>query len=155
MAITHFTKEHRWLSNFHPIKVRLGDLEFPTTEHAYQAAKSADIEVQKLFREIEKPGDARKIGQSIEIDDIERWNGFRKFQVMEDLQRQKFSDPELRKRLLATDDAELIEGNWWHDNCWGSCSCPKCGNKGQNELGKIIMKIRAELKTTSNVVSEK
>jgi hypothetical protein len=39
----------------------------------------------------------------------------------------------------------LIEGNWWHDNFYGSCTCNKCVNKGENNLGKILMKIREEL----------
>lgn len=146
MAILHFTKENRWLSNFHPVRVFHGGFEFPTTEHAYQAAKSLDPEVHRAFQEIEKPGDARKVGQLIAIPDLEEWNATRKFQVMEDLQRQKFSEPGLRQKLLDTQDEDLVEGNWWHDNCWGSCSCPKCGNNGRNELGKILMKLRSELK---------
>ena len=56
---------------------------------------------------------------------------------MTDLCRIKFSDPHLRSLLLATGDAELIEGNWWHDQFWGVCN-----GVGQNQLGKILMAIR-------------
>jgi predicted NAD-dependent protein-ADP-ribosyltransferase YbiA (DUF1768 family) len=48
--------------------------------------------------------------------------------------------------LLSTGDMELTEGNWWHDNFYGSCSCVKCGGKGQNNLGKILMDVRLNLK---------
>ena len=41
---------------------------------------------------------------------------------------------------------ELIEGNNWHDVFWGKCSCPRCNGGGQNHLGKILMKVREELK---------
>ena len=53
---------------------------------------------------------------------------------------------ELREKLKATGDATLIEGNHWHDNRWGKCTCDKCQNKeGQNWLGKILMEIRETL----------
>lgn len=52
----------------------------------------------------------------------------------------------LKKKLLETGDAELIEGNYWHDNTWGQCYCPRCKNKiGENHLGKLLMKIRESL----------
>ena len=41
--------------------------------------------------------------------------------VMLNLQRQKYSYPELRTLLLATGDSELIEGNTWGDTYWGVC----------------------------------
>jgi len=48
--------------------------------------------------------------------------------------------------LLATLDAELIEGNAWHDNFWGDCFCEKCRDiEGLNVLGNILMRIREEL----------
>ena len=45
-----------------------------------------------------------------------------------------------------TGDAELIEGNTWHDNYWGVCSCSKCNGRGKNRLGKLLMKVREELR---------
>ena len=65
-----------------------------------------------------------------------------KFQVMEDCVRYKFTHhPDLRVALLATGDAELIEGNDWGDRIWGVYQ-----GQGENRLGKILMKIRAELR---------
>jgi len=55
--------------------------------------------------------------------------------------RQKFKQPELKAKLLATGDAELIEGNHWGDIVWGVCR-----GKGENRLGKILMKVREELR---------
>jgi predicted NAD-dependent protein-ADP-ribosyltransferase YbiA (DUF1768 family) len=50
---------------------------------------------------------------------------------------------DIRKALLATHPQELVEGNYWHDNYWGNCLCPKCTHiEGQNHLGKLLMKIR-------------
>jgi predicted NAD-dependent protein-ADP-ribosyltransferase YbiA (DUF1768 family) len=47
--------------------------------------------------------------------------------------------------MQAPDNEELIEGNYWHDNCWGSCTCIKCADRPkQNALGKILMLVREE-----------
>ena len=61
---------------------------------------------------------------------------------MEDICRAKFTqNEELKKKLIDTGDATLIEGNTWNDTFWGVCN-----GVGENNLGKILMKIREELK---------
>ena len=70
---------------------------------------------------------------------------------MEELLRLKFAQPYLRDLLIATGEQKLIEGNYWHDNFWGSCSCEKCGDKGENHLGRLLMKLRSEYKNAENV----
>lgn len=65
----------------------------------------------------------------------------------------KFSDPGLRDKLIATGDAELIEGN----NHWDRY-CGVCRSEGQNKLGKLLMKVREEVKRTTkdnNIEKEK
>ena len=47
---------------------------------------------------------------------------------------------ELREQLLATGEAQLIEGNTWNDTFWGVCK-----GKGQNWLGRILVEVREEL----------
>ena len=53
-------------------------------------------------------------------------------------------NPVVAKRMGKKErDATLIEGNHWHDNRWGDCTCERCSAKeGQNWLGKILMEIR-------------
>ena len=50
----------------------------------------------------------------------------------------KFSDPTLRAQLIATGDAELIEGNTWNDTFWGVCR-----GTGKNMLGTLLMELRS------------
>ena len=54
--------------------------------------------------------------------------------------KSKFQNPELSKLLLETGDCELIEGNTWGDQFWGVCK-----GVGENNLGKLLMKVREEL----------
>ena len=56
--------------------------------------------------------------------------------------RAKFDQhPDLAQKLLETGDEELVEGNTWGDRYWGVC-----GGKGKNMLGKILMRVREELR---------
>jgi len=58
--------------------------------------------------------------------------------------RNKFkAHPDLKKKLLETGTAKLIEGNTWHDTFWGVNINT---GKGENHLGKILMQVRSELK---------
>ena len=66
-----------------------------------------------------------------------------KLQLMERLLLKKFDDnhPQLQQMLLATGEEELVEGNYWGDVYWGVCN-----GVGENHLGKLLMKIRDQLK---------
>ena len=69
-------------------------------------------------------------------------------QALREFEIIKTENETLKERLLATGDEYLEEGTTgWHDNIWGNCSCEKCKNiPGENRLGKILMRIREELK---------
>lgn len=63
-----------------------------------------------------------------------------KLGVMLELVQKKFHPIFMQNRLLATDNAELVEGNYWGDRFWGVCK-----GEGENHLGKILMRVRKEL----------
>ena len=52
----------------------------------------------------------------------------------------KFQDPEMRKKLLGTGDAVLIEGNNHGDRYWGMVN-----GEGKNKLGRLLMQVRSEI----------
>jgi len=53
--------------------------------------------------------------------------------------RLKFADFPLLGSLLATGTEELIEGNKHNDTFWGVCA-----GVGENNLGKLLMRVRAD-----------
>lgn len=145
--ILGFFKEYRFLSNFYAAEVEWEGKKYRSTEHAYQAAKSLDPIVRENIRNHPKFVDAKKLGG--ELDCRPDWEDV-KIGVMEDVVRQKFTKhQDLKEMLLATGDAYLEETNYWHDCFWGVCTCngPKC-KTGANNLGKILMKIREEIKSS-------
>lgn len=143
MTINDFRGEYRFLSNFHIGDVLYGGCCFHSGEAAYQADKTFVMEEKRIIWLAATPKEARRLGQKVTIRPD--WDQV-KYDVMLNVVRAKFANRELSKKLMDTGDAELIEGNWWHDNFFGSCSCEKCGNKGQNNLGKILMIVRQELR---------
>jgi ribA/ribD-fused uncharacterized protein len=136
--ISEFRGEYRWLSNFQEVDIYYDGMYYPTTEHAYQASKTLNLRVRRMIANAPTPGQARKLGQTIEMRPD--WCNVR-LKVMEDITRLKFKNSDLKEKLLATEDQELVEGNTWGDMFWGVCE-----GKGENHLGKILMKIRTELK---------
>lgn len=149
--IRFFDGSYRFLSNFYPIAVSLydqmGACTYRSVEHAFQAAKCFDAAHRARIYDTAKPGDAKWLGSA---------KGFRKYNiklrpewdeikqdVMIGLLRQKFKNEPLRRMLLATGERELIEGNTWHDTYWGVNSFT---GEGENHLGKLLMRVRAELR---------
>lgn len=143
--ITSFKDEYRFLSNFYQSPVTFGGLTYPNAEAAFQAQKCRNEEDKIKYTLIKNPVVAKRMGKK-EPNLPGNWNEI-SYGIMLDVVRSKFSLPEMTEKLLATGDAELVEGNKHHDNLWGDCSCPRCAAKvGQNRLGKILMQVREELK---------
>lgn len=136
--IDSFRGENRFLSNFHPSPVILDGAEYRTVEHAYQAAKTKDVRQRMAIADTEKASAAKRLGQMVTLrSDWEQ----AKLGVMENLLRQKFASGIMLESLIATSPQELVEGNTWGDAYWGVC-----GGVGQNNLGKLLMRIRDEVK---------
>lgn len=137
-SINFFEGDYYFLSNFYPCTIEyMGEL-WPSTEHAFQAAKTLDPTDQLTIRMAGTPGLAKRLGRKVPLR--ADWEEI-KDAVMIEVCTKKFSQPEFAVRLLATDPAVLIEGNTWGDRYWGVA-----GGRGQNKLGLILMSIREELK---------
>ena len=143
MAINSFFGEYRFLSNFWACDVYYEGLTYPSSEAAYQAAKTLDMNERRQFLNL-TPGQAKRFGKKITLRDD--WEEV-KCDVMSEIVWNKFNgNSYLTNLLIATGDEELIEGNTWHDNTWGNCSCDRCKNiQGKNYLGKILMNTRKRL----------
>lgn len=141
--IDKFEKEYFFLSNFYNHSIEENGIIYPTNEHYFQAMKTLDISERKKIASALTPGEAKRLGRFVNLR--ADWEKV-KFEVMEKGLHLKFADPKLAKKLIETYPAELIEGTWWHDQIWGDCYCEKHKDiPGQNNLGKLLMKIRAGL----------
>jgi ribA/ribD-fused uncharacterized protein len=136
--INSFEGEYAFLSNFYEHPISNGVITFPTNEHYFQAMKTLEDDERLAIARAATPGQAKRMGRSVKLRPD--WESI-KLDVMETAVRIKFTDPELAAKLIATGDEELIEGNWWNDTFWGVCN-----GVGENHLGKILMKVRADIK---------
>lgn len=137
-VIDSFRGEYSFLSNFHKCRVEFEGMIYPSVEHAFQAAKNPDPEYRKSIAAVGSPVTAKRMGKKTALrpDWEEAKEG-----IMYELLKSKFSDPELRDKLIATGSAELIEGNNHLDRYWGVCR-----GEGLNKLGKLLMRVREEVK---------
>lgn len=66
---------------------------------------------------------------------------------MESVVTSKFvHNPDLADRLRSTGGSLIVEGNVWHDQIWGGCSCSRHRDvPGGNALGVILMAVRMRM----------
>lgn len=139
--IESFDGQYRFLSNFWPCSVHYDGVTYPSSENAFQAAKSLNMDARKVFALPEvTPAMSKHLGRAIVLRP--NWDTI-KLVVMADVLKAKFQNEGLAQLLIDTGDAELIEGNTWGDTYWGVCK-----GKGTNFLGKSLMSLRKKLTET-------
>jgi ribA/ribD-fused uncharacterized protein len=152
--IRSFTGRYAFLSNFHPVPIRImigGDwVKCATVEHAYQASKTLNKRWRTKIVECPTPGAAKRMGGK--IDRVIYWEDVKTI-IMLELLRQKFTRAAFKRSLLRTGSADLVEGNNWHDNFWGVCDCGGnpysgsiCDGSGLNWLGKLLERVRTDVR---------
>ena len=138
-AITSFRGEYAFLSNMYSVPVKWNGHTYQNSEAAFQSAKTLDPEERNAFCNLNGVA-AKQKGKKVLLR--KDWKDV-KDGIMEEIIRAKFTqNPELAKKLVKTGDAQLMEGNNWHDTYWGVNSMTL---EGKKHLGIILMKIRAEL----------
>lgn len=137
--IDEFRGKYYFLSNFYNSPVTYEGITYQNNEAAFQAMKVTTDEIRKQFADL-PPNLAKRKGRNVQLRND--WEEVKE-QYMYEIVLAKFKqNKDLKKRLLATGTSELIEGNTWGDVIWGMCK-----GQGENKLGKILMRIRNELKS--------
>lgn len=134
--IDKFEGKYRFLSNFSSHPVTFGGYTYQNAEAAFHAQKCPARAAE--FIDL-NPSQAKRLGRRVKLR--EDWEEIKNI-IMSQVVWAKFSlDSDLAKKLLATGDAYLEEGNTWGDRHWGTVN-----GVGKNMLGKILMEVRDELK---------
>lgn len=127
----------------HPIIYR--DVPYKTIEHAYHAQRYIDPKIVQDIVDNPTPEGAWEVSQKYKSQQISDFNE-RKLAVMEELFRVKLDQhPDVRQALLDSGDALIVKhepkDSWWGDGPDGS---------GRNEMGKLWMRLRDELRNEKN-----
>ncbi len=121
-----------------------GGLQFATVENFFQAMKTLDESDRRKMASM-NPYESKRYSKKVTLR--ADWEEI-KLDVMEYGLRKKFAPGTSWHSKLMQSKGEIVEWNDWHDNYWGDCQCGRCINvPGQNHLGKLLMKIRAEFNT--------
>lgn len=142
MPAYFYTQPQDALNNFSAHAIEIDGIVYPTAEHAYQAAKCTDPQGKAEVIAARSPlmtkqisNDKYKSAKDPNWDDI-------KLGIMENILRIKLSQhPEVRESLLATGSEEIAEDSPV-DYFWGRGK----DGAGQNQLGKLWMRLRDEIK---------
>jgi len=133
--IQSFRGKYLFLSNFYMVPVFYDGIIYPSSEHAYQAAKTTNQILRKKISKLSTPSEAKAEGKKLKIR--KNWDEI-KIAVMRNILLEKFvANDDLRKRLIRTEDHDLIEGNNYGDVFWGMTE-----TGGRNELGISLMWVR-------------
>lgn len=136
--INEFRGKYYFLSNFYEVSVTWDGITYQNNEAAFQSAKVLDRPVREKFSTLD-PSSAKKLGRRVQLRND--WEDV-KDEVMYEICKAKFSQNEdLKEKLLETCDKYLEEGNTWGDKIWGTVN-----GVGENRLGKILMRVREELR---------
>lgn len=139
--------EYGWLSNFYRAKQVVGVLVYPTNEHYYQSQKARDKFVHDWIGSAPTPFLAMQAGRSLRRGKelVDNWDDM-KVDVMLKGLRAKFQNSELKAKLLATGDATIHEDSPT-DSFWGI--------RGKDMLGKLLMRVRSELRGEAGLLPQR
>jgi N-glycosidase YbiA len=129
------------LSNFALYPIELDGLRWPTVEHYFQAQKFAGTPHVEAIRQAPSPTVAARMGRSRARPLRPDW-ALVKDEIMLRAVRAKFAQhADLAALLLSTGDALIVERSR-RDRYWGAGA----DGSGANNLGLILMTVRAELR---------
>ena len=142
-VIGFYPREFYPFDNFSSFKVEWNGYLFSSVEEAYQAASfmGSDEELVEKIKKSHSADEAQRIAYANRDKRREDWDDV-KISIMEELLRLKIEqNPYVKKKLLQTEDYMIVEDSP-KDDFWGWGP----NRNGQNNLGKLWMKLRKELK---------
>jgi ribA/ribD-fused uncharacterized protein len=141
MSVYFYGQWYDVLNNFSANAVEIDGVLYPTSEHAYQAAKCTDPQGKAEIAAAKSPSLTKILSNQKYKAAIDPDWGSKKLAVMESIFRAKLDQhQEVREALIRSGDEEIAEDSPV-DTFWGK---GKDGD-GNNHVGKIWMKLRAEL----------
>lgn len=149
--ITNYQLSLLPLDNFSAFGLKMDGEYFQTSEHAFQFLKfvNTNYNLAKEIQNTYSPNEARRIAHENKKDKLSNWNDVKYTNMEKVLKLKVQQNPVVLKKILETKDYIIAEYCTDEDTDWGLNN----QNQGQNNLGKIWMKIRDEF-TNSNIGGE-
>ena len=132
------------LDNFSAYGLVMDGIQFKTGEHAFQYLKFAktNSEVAKAITSSTSPNEARRLAQVYKRLRDPEWSNVKYGYMKRVFELKAASNKEVEEALLNTKDYTIVEHCVDQDTDWGVDN----NGVGENNLGKLWMQIREELK---------
>ncbi len=140
MAINFYTHPYYALDNFSAHAIEYEGKLYPTSEHAYQAAKISDESAREEIRSARSPLEAKHLANEVYRHFRIHRDEAAKIALMEDILRAKFAQHAEVQDALKRSGTEKIVEDSPTDYFWGEGA----DGTGRDELGKLWIKIRSE-----------
>jgi ribA/ribD-fused uncharacterized protein len=127
-------------SNFAPFPIRLKGVDWPTTEHYFQAQKFAGTPHEEEIRQASSASEAANMGRDRKRPLRTDWNAVKDDIMREAVMAKFLQHASLLKLLASTGEAEIVE-HTKNDSYWGDGG----DGSGLNMLGRILTEVRAKL----------
>ncbi|OED43349.1 hypothetical protein AB832_02610 [Flavobacteriaceae bacterium (ex Bugula neritina AB1)] len=137
--------EYGDFSNFAPFSIFLEGNSWPTVEHYFQSCKFEDPAIKEKIKSFSSPMKAAKEGRNRKNTLRADWEIVKDNIMLRSLRVKFKQHPNLRKKLLLTDNVKIIE-HTKNDSYWGDGG----NGNGKNMLGSLLMKVRDELRIINN-----
>lgn len=144
--IGFYNREFFCLDNFSSFGFEYDGVYYQTVEHAYQSLrfKGSAPDVERQIIQCYSAYEAQKIAHENVDKQVQNWDEI-KVSVMENLLRAKLAQhPYVKKKLSETENYLICEDSP-KDSFWGI----GYNRDGQNQLGKLWMKLRDEIRKQS------
>ena len=145
-VIGFYPREFYCFDNFSSFKVKYDGYLYSSVEEAYQALgfKESAPDIYQEIINCYSAHEAQKIAYANKDKRRKDWDEI-KVSIMEELLRCKIEqNPYVKKKLLETKDYTIVEDSP-KDSFWGWGE----DRNGNNQLGKLWMKLRDEMKSNS------
>ena len=127
-------------SNFALYPIVVDGINWPSSEHYYQAHKYIDPDLMEKVRAAKTPYDATVIGRDPTIPKRPDWDVYKDI-AMEVAIRAKFEQYDYLKRLLKSTNEAVLHEHTKNDIYWGDGG----DGSGKDKLGELLMKLRSAL----------
>lgn len=140
IKIPYYESSYFVLHNFSAHQVTFEGLIYPTVEHAYHSSKFENQGIKAEIQNAESPLKAYELGQKYKSSRKTNWDEIKVDTLQSIILEKVKQHAEVRDALIATGDEEIVEENP-NDDFWGTGK----DGRGENQTGKILMRIRNEL----------
>jgi len=139
--IFFYENEFYVFSNYSSFAIDWKGKLYPTSEHVYHSEKFEEEKMKELIRNARSAHDSQKLAEA-NVDKYRKdWDKVRLKIMKEILLVKVIQHPYVKKKLLQSENKELIEDSW-RDSFWGWGP----NRDGENHLGKLWMEIRNEFR---------